>query len=231
MKVLVLFLLTITLVFGQAEFEAVRKKPLWLDQTGVVRIDDSGISFAANGEDAARTWKYEDIQHLDRISPTEFTLLSYEDVAWKLGRDRTYRFELTTQEFSDQLFETVAARIGKPATDRVTERPAVVEQQILAKHLKTFGGSEGTLYFSPERIVYSTDAQEQAREWLLDRDIQSVWSSDPYRLEIHVYEANPRAFRKPQVYKFALKQPLNPEVYRRFKLALYELARPDGGDR
>jgi hypothetical protein len=225
MKILALLALTAVFGFGQIEFEAIRKKPLWLDQSGIVRIDESGISFSSNGEDTARSWSYEDIQYLDRVSPTEFTLLSYEDVAWILGRDRTYRFELTAQEFTDELFETVAARIGKPVTDRVTERPAVVEQQILAKHLKTFGGSEGTLYFSPERIVYSTGAQQQAREWLLDRDVHSVWSSERYRLEIHVYEGNPGAFRKPTVYKFALKGPLDGEFYRRLKLRLYAVDR------
>lgn len=225
MKILALFLLTATVGFGQTQFDAVRKKPLWLDQTGVVRIDESGISFSSSGEDLTRSWRYKDIQHLDRISPTEFTLLSYEDVAWKLGRDRTYRFELTSQEFSDLLFETVTARIGQPATNRVTEEPAVVEQRILVKHLKTFGGSEGTLYFSPERIVYSSDAQKQSREWLLDRDIQSVWTSDPYRLEIHAYEGNPGGFRKPTVYKFALKRPLDAEFYRHLKLRLYAVDR------
>ena len=88
MKILALFSLVAVLGFGQTEFDAGRKKPLWLDQTGIVRFDETGILFSANGDEKTRSWKYEDIQHFDRVSPTEFTLLSYEDVAWKLGRDR-----------------------------------------------------------------------------------------------------------------------------------------------
>lgn len=228
MKILALLSLAAVLGFGQSEFDAVRKKPLWRDQTGVVRIDDTGILFSSKGDDKARSWRYEDIQHFDRISPTEFTLLSYEDVAWKLGRDRTYRFVLSSEELSDELFEKVSDRIGKPATDRVTERPASAQQELPVKHLTTFGGSEGTLYLSAERIVYFTEARKQSREWLLDRDVQSVWSADPYRLEVHVYEGNPGAFRKPQVYKFALKRPLDADFYRRLKLRLYELDRERG---
>ncbi len=215
--------------FPETTFEAIRKKPLWLDQKGTVRIDDSGVSFTPAGKDEkTRTWSYRDIQHLDRISTTAFALLSYEDVAWKLGRDRTYRFEITSGEFSDALFEQVASRIGKPATDRVTEAPATAEQEIPAKRLETFGGAEGDLYFSPERIVFSSEAAQQSREWTIERDVASVWSSDPYRLEIHAWEGSPGAFRKPRVYKFALKAPLNAEFYRRLKLRLYDLDRARG---
>lgn len=231
MKMLVLFLVAATLGFGQTQFEAVRKKPLWPDQSGTLRVDDAGISFAPAGEpENTRFWTYPDIQHFDRLTSTEIVLLSYEDVSWRFGRDRSYHFVLSTGELSDGLYRRIAGRMEKPTTNRVVQAPDDVEQEILAKNLTTFGGSEGTLYLSKGRVTYVTEASEKSREWLLGSNVDSIWSSDPYRLEVHAYEGSPGSFRKPRVYKFALKQPLNPEVYRRFKLALYELARSGEGD-
>ena len=238
MKTLILLLLTTGLVSAQTSFEVVHKKHLWFDQKGAIRIDDSGISFQPAGKGKeSRTWTYEDIQFLDRVSATEFRLLSYEDVAWKLGLDRRYRFVLPAGAFTDEVFEYVASRMTKPVTNRVVSplgfpeqhperRPTRHTEQVLpAKHLTTWGGSEGVLFLSPERIVYRTDARKKSREWLVVREVQSVWSSDPYRLELHVYEDNRGTLRSAKVYKFALKKPLDAEFYRRFKLKLYEVDR------
>lgn len=226
MRLLAAFLFVDT-VLGAAQFDVIRKKPLWLDQAGTLRVEDSQICFTPAGDDEERRcWAYgADIQHLDRVSPTELALLSYEDVAWKLGRDRLYRFELVGGELSDDLFAEMAARIGRPVTDRVPPDAADSDLGIPAKRLRTFGGSEGAVYLSPERIVYRTDAESESREWRLDREVASVWASDPYRLEIHVYEGNSGSFRQPERYKFALKEPLDPETYRRLKLRLYEIDR------
>ncbi len=225
MKML-LFLLVTGSGLADTSFDVVHKKRLWFDQEGTVRIDASGISFQPAGKDEkTRSWGYEDIQFLDRMSPTEFRLLTYEDVAWRLGQDRRYHFELSSGEFSNELFAEVSARMGKPVTDRVVTRPDTAEQELLVKHLTRFGGSEGTLFFTPERIVYATDARKGSRQWHLARDVQSVWSVDRYRLEIHVYEDNPGEFRQARVYKFVLKEPLDAQFYRRLKLKLYGLER------
>lgn len=230
MRALTVFLL-LGAALSAAQFEVVRKKALWLDQKGALRIEDSRVCFTPRGdEEDSRCWEYADIQHLDRVSRTELALLSYEDVAWKLGRDRLYRFELIDGELSDALFAEMTARIGKPVTERVPPQELEAERGLPAKHLKTFGGSEGSLHLSPERIVYRTDAEGESREWRLDREVASVWASDPYRLEVHVYEGNPGAFRQPEVYKFALKKPLDPEMYRRLKLRLYEIDRERDAD-
>ena len=229
MKMLLL-LLTTGIGLADTSLDVVHKKRLWFDQEGSIRIDASGISFRPTGKDEeARSWAYEDLQFLDRMSPTEFRLLTYEDVAWRLGQDRRYHFEIISGEFSDALFAEVAERMGKPVTDRVVTRPKTAEQELAVKHLTRFGGSEGTLFFTPERIVYATDAKKNSRQWLLTRDVQSVWSVDRYRLEIHVYEDNPGEFRQARVYKFALKQQLDNQFYRRLKLRLYGLERTRNG--
>lgn len=232
MKKLALLILVAASCFAQSEFEAVRKNALWPDQHGTLRVDDTGVSFAPDGEPAQeRFWAYEDIQHFDRLTLTEFVLLSYEDVWWQLGRDRSYRFVLSTGEISDELYQRIAEQMDKPATNRVVRVPDIVEQAIPVKNLTMLGGSEGTLYLFKGRIVYLTEAPEKSREWLLSRDLDSVWSSDPYRLEIQAFEGNPGSFRKPTVYRFALKKPLDREVYRRFKLELYGLDHAQGQTR
>ncbi len=226
MRILVLFLLAGTLGAAQHEFDAVRKKALWHDQEGTLRVGPSNVCFTPKEDgETPRCWKYEDIQYLDRVRPTELMLLTYEDVAWKLGRDRSYRFELLSGELSDQLFERMIEDVGKPATDRVVQEISAAQREIPVKHLKPLGGSEGSIHISAERIVYLTDAQEQSRKWSLGREVASVWSSDPYRLEIHVFEGNAGAFRQPKVYKFALKRPLDAELYRRLKLRIYRIDR------
>ena len=91
------------------------------------------------------------------------------------------------------------------------------------KHQHTFGGCEGTLKFTEDGIYYVTDHKEDAREWRFATDIQSVWSSNRYQLEIHAFDNNRREFSRTRVYKFNLKEPLDPEMYRSLKLKLYDL--------
>ncbi|MCA9645465.1 MAG: hypothetical protein KC492_32455 [Myxococcales bacterium] len=226
MRTLILFLLVTKLATAAEPFEVVRKSPFWRDQHGTLRIEDAQVCFAPKGNEAeARCWSYTDIQHLDWVSPTRLDLLSYEDVAWKLGRDRLYRFELVEGELSEALFSQMRSRSGKPVTDRVPAAAPAGEEGLPAKQLKIFGGSEGQLFLSPEQIVYRTDAKEQARAWRMDSEVESVWSSDPYRIEVHVYEGSEGAFRQPKVYKFELKKPLDRELYRRLKQRLYALER------
>ena len=225
MRMLLLFLIA-GIGLADTSLDVVHKKRLWFDQEGSVRINASGISFQPAGkDDEVRRWAYEDIQSIDRLSTTEFRLLTYEDVAWRLGQDQRYHFEIISGQFSNELFAEVAARMGKPVTDRVVTELKKAEQRLAVKHLTRLRGSEGTLFFTPERIVYATDARQGSRQWLLARDVQSVWSVDRYRLEIHVYEDNPGEFRRARVYKFALKEPLNAQFYRRLKLKLYGLER------
>ena len=95
--------------------------------------------------------------------------------------------------------------------------------EIPVKHLHTFGGCEGVLQFTQDSIIYATKNRKDAREWRLDRDIQSVWSSDPYQLEIQVYENNRREFSRTRIYNFQLKEPLDWKMYRALKLRLYAL--------
>jgi hypothetical protein len=205
-------------------FSAVHEKSLWRDEKGKIEITDEGIAFKAEKEKDSRKWKYQDIQYFDRISGKEFTILTYEDTSILLGRDKQYHFLISDGELSEDLFNRIRNRIGKPATNR--QFPDVVNDlyELPVKHLHTLGGCEGTLKFTNDAIYYVTDNRKDAREWHLSSDIQSIWSSDRYQLEIYAYDSNRREFSRTRVYRFDLKKPLDPEFYRSLKLKLYNLA-------
>lgn len=209
-------------------FDALQRRVLWPDAEGALVFHDDAIEFRKSDGKEVRRWRYSEIQSFDRISPAEIEILTYEDVAWRLGQDRSYRFTLLSGELDDQLFESVAEKIGRPVTDRIVEEegPAAAPR-LPVKHLKPFGGSEGQLIFGESAICYATDAPKQSREWRLDRSVESVWAANRYQLEVHVYEAGRRDFDDTRVYRFQLKEPLDPDFYRNLKLRLYDLRAED----
>jgi hypothetical protein len=223
LKALFLAFLATQWLCAQTTFEVIHKKTAWPDGKGEIRITADAIEFHAKDEKRSRRWEYQDIQYFDRLSPTEFVLLTYEDVGWQFGRDRQYRFALTSGELSEETFDRISAKIGRPVTNRAFETPAAPTYEIEVKHLHRLGGCEGVLLFTEEVITYETERKKDAREWLLDRDVQSVWSAGPYQLELHVYENNRGSFSKTRIYKFDLKERLNAEFYRKLKLQLFKL--------
>ena len=221
-------LLALTAVLGAAEtsLEVKWKKVLRSDQAGTLRITADGLAFRPSGKNALeRRWTYADIQHFDRIDKAEVEIRSYEDSQWRMGRDRRYRFAVLAGEFGDDLLEQVVSRIGKPATNRVAATVPGAELELPAKHLKRWGSSQGVLFVDAERIVYASPSPRRSREWLLGRDVDAIWSSDPFRLEVHVFDGRDGYLRQPNVYRFALKRPLDRESYRRLKMKIYELGR------
>ena len=219
----VLLLALFVPVLHAETFSVVQRKTLWRDGRGVIHITEEGISYEAAKKKENRTWQYLDIQYFDRINLKEFVILTYEDRKRYLGRDREYRFLITDGELTDDVLQTIRRRLGRPVTDRVVPELGSVDYVVLVKHLHTFGGCEGELKFTRDAVYYVTDHKEDARKWLLSRDIQSAWSMNPYQLEIHAYDNNRREFSRTRVYKFALKAPLDAEFYRALKLKLYAL--------
>lgn len=238
-------LLAFGAVLSAETFPARLEKPLWPDRQGTVEIDDEGITYTApNTKHGAQwlgidhvgheldklanrphrlAWKWIDIQYFDRISPKEFVVLTYKDDWRFLGRDREYRFRLTEGILSDSLFQNISSHLKRPVTDRVPPGKVATLYSIPVKHNRALGGSEGDLEFTRDAIYFATKNKNSGRTWLMDRDLVSVWSDDPYRLEIRAYENNRREFSRTATYKFDLKRKLDPGFYRELKLKLYRL--------
>jgi hypothetical protein len=204
-------------------FKVIHVKTLCRDGRGEVEFTDKGVAYKAAKEKNSRFWKYVDIQYFDRLSEKEFTILSYEDQRLLLGRDKEYRFRITDGTLTDEDFRKIQGWLGKPSTDRVIPEITGLEYEIPAKHLHTLGGCEGMLEFTKDAIYYVTPDKKDARVWRLGLDVQSVWSNDPYRLEIYTYDNNRREFSRTREYQFDLKKPLDSTFYRKLKLKLYDL--------
>jgi len=223
-KLLTLLLLALPLAWAETSFEAKWTKAVKPDVDGTLSIHEEGIRFQPEKETRqVLEWSFENVQHLDRVSPTELAIQSYSDSMARLGRDRWYRFVLLNGTLSDEIYEKVVERIGKPATDRVVSEPPGTELAIPAKQVRLFKGSQGTLYFTPQWIMYSTEAPGESRKWRLDRDVAAVWSSDPYRFEVHALGGSESFVRRPSVYRFSLKRPLDSVFYTELKMKLYRL--------
>lgn len=219
----ILMLLFLAQPLAAQTFTVIHEKRFWGDGQGTIDINDEGIRYTSDKTKDSRSWFYQDIQYLDRISGKEFKILSYEDEARYLGRDRSYHFVITEGEFTEELFRKVSERMDRPVTNRMLPDNIAAQYQVPVKHAHTFGGCEGVLKFTESFIYYETDHQKDTREWMFERDVQSVWSSNPYKLEIYIYENNRREFSKTRIYTFQLKEPLDQDMYRKLKLRLYEL--------
>ena len=204
-------------------FSVQHEKRMWRDKNVTLEITKEGIVYRTDEEADTRTWKYEDIQYFDRISEKEFTILTYEDQSMLLGRDRQYHFVITEGTLTDEIFRDITARMKDSITNRIVREVPEVEFEVAVKHLHTVGGCEGILRFTSDRILYATEHKKDAREWVLTRDVQSVWSMDRHHLEVHVYDNNRRQFSRNRTYRFDLKHSLDPKLYRALKLKLFEL--------
>lgn len=223
MKYVLLVLLSIQLLAGET-FTVIHKRKAWRNGKGTVEITADGIAFNAKKEKRSRKWGWLDIQYFDRISETEFNILTFTDQRKYLGRDRSYRFVITDGKLSDTLFAMISKKLARPVTNRVNRpQPDEVTYEIPVKHMHTFGGCEGVLRFTKDAIYYVTPYAKDQRQWMLARDVNSVWSDDVYQLEVHAYDNNRRAFSKTRNYQFTLKEPLKASFYRALKLKLYKL--------
>lgn len=226
MTMLLVLLVAWPLSAAETSFEATWKKSVRPDVDGTLSIRESGVAFQPKKKSKKTLeWSFENVQHVDRLSPTEFAIQSYDDSFLRLGRDRWYRFALLEGTLSDEFHAQVVARIGKPATDRVAREPTDAELAIPAKHVRLMRGSHGTIYLTPDWIIYSSETRGASRAWRLDRDVETVWSSDPFRLEVHVLGGSEAFVRRAEVYRFALKRPLDAGELSKLRMKLYAIRR------
>ena len=199
-------------------FDVVHRKKLLPDGRGILAIGADEIRFEARDAGRSRRWQYADIQFLDRLGPTEIVVVTYENALPFTGRGKRYRFSLTSGEIGNQLFASMTDRLAKPVSNRAFSIPAEgVAFAAGAKHLHRAGGCQGRLVFTAETAYFQSAGGNHSREWMLDRDVDSVWSAGPYQFEIHARD--PRGAR----FRFLLKEPLDGRFYRRLKLQLTRL--------
>jgi len=177
----------------------VRHEHLRKGCAGTMTVDETGVSFTG-AKKHAWSWKYEDIQQL-RLSSESIYILTYKDSKLRLGKDREYNFigKIPAEELypllKDRMDQRFVAAVGQ-----VSDLPS---WSLPAKHLRPIVGSEGTLSFTADAIVYSTAVRAESRTWRYS-DIDTIASSGPFQLTITTLE---------KTFNFQLKQPITEARY------------------
>jgi hypothetical protein len=174
--------------------------------TGAMTVDENGVRFTG-AKKHTWSWKYEDIQQL-RLSPERIYILTYKDSKLRLGEDREYNF--TGKVPAEELYALLRDRMDQRFVAAVGQAIGLPTWSVSVKHLRPIIGSEGTLNFGAEAIVYSTPAKTESRTWRYS-DIESVASSGPFQLTITTLEKG---------FNFQLKQPITEARYNQLWLQI-----------
>jgi hypothetical protein len=178
----------------------VRHEHLRKGCAGTLTVDDTGIRFTG-AKKHAWVWKYADIQRLT-LEPGRLHILTYKDGSkLRLGADVAYTFtgtipvDLLYPQWRARLDERFVAAVGRQA--EVAGEPAIP-----AKLVGFVKGSEGTLTFAPDSVIYASPSRD-ARTWRYS-DIRDVSSAGPFDLTITTFEKQ---------FHFQLKQAMPEQRY------------------
>ena len=175
---------------------------------GLLTVDENGVSFAGPKGHAWK-WQLQDIQEL-KLAPDSVTVLTYQDNKWRLGLDREYRFlgQTPAKELSallsPRMDQRLVVQIAEPVKDAVLSLPV--------KHLGRIEGSEGTLAFGGETVVYTTAKSDDSRTWRYS-DIDTISSSGPFQLTVTTFERERSQYGDRRGFNFVLKQPIAEAKY------------------
>jgi len=184
----------------------VRHEHLRKGCAGVMTVNENGVSFTGAKKHAWK-WKYEDIQELT-LAPESICILTYKDSKLRLGADRVYAF--TGKIPAEELYALLRERMDQRFVAALSQASGTVSWSLPVKHLRPVVGSEGTLAFGADAIVYSTPAKDESRTWRYS-DIESIVSSGPFQLTITTREKG---------FNFQLKQPIAEARYNQLWLQI-----------
>lgn len=179
---------------------------------GKLIISNDQIRYQSELRDHSRIWTYAHIKKVERKGLRKLIVHTYEDQALQFGRDKPFEFEFLDGVVSDEVFNFIIVRVGRPAHRADSPAiPAGGRYEIAAKHLHTFGGCEGTLKITDTYMEYVTRHKKDARLWKY-LDIKRIEQKSLYRLSIYTYEDQLLQFGRDKVFHFELKEPLEPAV-------------------
>lgn len=194
-------------------FEA-RHQRLFRNDEGRLEVTRSGIAYRSHkAEDRSRVWSFEEIQELKLESSRRIRILTYEDVAWQLNRDRAFTFELVDGEVSAELIAFVEERLPTPLVTAVFDRPKEFSARIPAKHGHALGGGcDGEILFAEDFLIFESSRPDHSRRWRLDQ-LEDVGSASEFDLRITVREGD---------FHFQLKRPLDRKRFESLWRSIHE---------
>lgn len=178
---------------------------------GKLVVSETDVRYESGFRDHARIWPYLQLKKVASDTPRRLTFFTYEDQTLQLGRDRPFNFELLDGNVSDELFNFLQERVGRGPAPPPAATPPGGRFELAVKHLHLFGGCEGTLRITPNFLQYVTAKESDARLWKY-LDIKRIESRSPYRMNIHTYEDQLLLLGRDRVFRFELKEVLEPAV-------------------
>jgi len=173
---------------------------------GTMTVDAAGVRFSgAAGH--AWSWKLEDIRQLV-LAPDFIRVVSYESGRLPLEPDRSYTF--TGHIPAAELDTLLASRMDRRLVLELAQPVGADAWSVPVKHRGRNGGSQGTLAFGAEGVVYRTLTRDQARTWRYT-DIRTLSSADAFELTMVTREKD---------FHFQLKQPIDEARYNQLWLQI-----------
>jgi len=189
--------------------------------SGTLTIDQDGIAYNAEKDNKHRArWSFADIQEVKIESPQKIYIRTYEDVWWKLNRDRELKFELVEGEMGAEVVNFLRERLPGALVSAVFTPPDDAAYRVPVKHQHALGrGCEGQLVFSEEGIYYSASSSNHSRFWPME-NIESLGRMSGSHIRITAWEhSHSGSVRN---FQFQLKQPMDSETYERLWRKIYE---------
>lgn len=197
-------------------------RAFWRGQQGTLSARSDGIQFTRaskkNQEVKPQLLRWDDIQQLT-LADWEIEIVTYHDVTWQLGRDRTLRFRL---EGKDATFGGMAPMLRNMLGERMIDAlrteealldPAAVRWRIPAKRAGLIKGVEGALIFTGEDLIFNAEPDGESRAWPV-AVISTIAQTGPLSLAVTVPERAQSDEGGYRSFLFQLKQPLEAGQYR-----------------
>ena len=185
---------------------------------GRLTISSTGVSYqeiTVNGEAPkhphAFRWNYQDIQEL-QMAPRSLTITTYKDIKWKLGADRSFRFDLLGNQTFVSAYQYLKGRLDQRFVAEIPDHISTALWGAPVKRLLRFSGEDGVLQVGPNEIVYSPAQKGESRTWRYE-DIDNISSSGPFQLTIVTYERSRSDYGSRKQFNFQLKRRLEETQY------------------
>ena len=215
--IIIALLLLAPAAFGQQEFHYAAVRPR-SHGFGTLTISPTGVSYletTVNGKHVkhplAFKWSYQDIQEL-QMAPRSLTVTTYQDIKWKLGADRSHRFDLVGAETFVSAYQFLKLRLDQRFVAEIPDHISPVLWVIPVKRLLRIGGEEGMIQVGWNEVVYMPARKGEARTWRLE-DIENISSSGPFQLTIVSYERARWDYGSRKQFNFQLKRRLEEAQY------------------
>ena len=183
---------------------------------GTLIFTAKGVSYAEDARRKARkkphawSWDYGNLQQL-MLASGSVRLLTYDDVRWRLGADRELRFDLLKGQAIGPVDAMLASKLDRRFISAVTREAGAV-WRMGAKQKMGFGGPQGALVLSADRLAFEAARPGEPRTWRFV-DIDNVSTEGPFQLTVTTFERARNHYGSRKNFSFQLKETLTDERF------------------